>query len=704
MDGRRDAFAERAAHLPRVSTTTRTSYLCLAAGLAFAVLYIPVSNDGPALFVYLATAGFGTVLSIVGAMRMSPPHRRIWWAFALGQASFLAGDTVVGFYQADGGVVPQPSVADIGYLATYPALALGMLWMIRGRWRGQDRSAFLDAMILATGLTVIGVALLVGPAAAEGGASMLSQFVAGSYPAFDLLLLALAVRMVTGGLRRSPAMWGVLVGCGLLLVADLYYVSGTLSGVAYPAWVDSMYLVSYVLYGFAALHPSAPALSQPAPTAGRMGWGRMAWLGVALVLAPVTGQLAHLLDYQQGEWVALVGGFVVAGLVVHRLMGLVRDLQVKAVQLSALARRDGLTGIANRLTWEHELARACTMAREEHLDLTVAILDFDHFKVYNDAHGHPAGDQVLRATAAAWVAALPEHGFVARFGGEEFTVLLPGLTGAEAVHVLDRLRTVVTHGQTCSIGTATWRETDTPASLVARADQALYRAKREGRNRIGVHDGQAIVVATVTPLDPLLSTMSAVYQPIVDLCSGEVLAHEALSRFDGAVTREVFARALRDGTAATVEARAVQTALAAWPGDGLLALNLSPSALVSSAVREALPRDMSGLIVELTESDLAECSETVMGTLDDLRARGAMIAVDDFGTGLSNVHRIAILRPDLIKLDMSLVRGVDTDQRLHGAIAATLVLAEHAGSRVIAEGIETTSERDCLIGLGVRLG
>jgi EAL domain-containing protein (putative c-di-GMP-specific phosphodiesterase class I) len=113
---------------------------------------------------------------------------------------------------------------------------------------------------------------------------------------------------------------------------------------------------------------------------------------------------------------------------------------------------------------------------------------------------------------------------------------------------------------------------------------------------------------------------------------------------------------------------------------------------------------MTGLVVELTEMDLAGCAPAVMLTLEELRARGATIAVDDFGTGFSNVHRIAMLQPDLIKLDMSLVRGVDVDRRLQGAIKATLVLAEHVGARVVAEGIETAAERDCLARLGVQLG
>ncbi|UMG93602.1 GGDEF domain-containing protein [Nocardioides sp. TF02-7] len=201
----------------------------------------------------------------------------------------------------------------------------------------------------------------------------------------------------------------------------------------YTPWVDVGYLLGYVLLGFAALHPSAHALSEPAPERReRITVARMVWLGTALMLAPVTDQVNHLTGWGRGSWAVLVAGCVAAVLVVVRLGDLIRDLQSNAVQLAALARRDGLTGIANRRSWDHELSRACAHARDAGKPLVVAVLDMDRFKLFNDTYGHVRGDLVLKETAAAWAGILAGDGFLARFGGEEFTVLVPNVTSADA--------------------------------------------------------------------------------------------------------------------------------------------------------------------------------------------------------------------------------------------------------------------------------
>jgi diguanylate cyclase len=177
---------------------------------------------------------------------------------------------------------------------------------------------------------------------------------------------------------------------------------------------------------------------------------------------------------------------VMSVLVLLRFVDLFSVVQTQAVQLAALARTDALTGAANRRTWDHELSRACQFARDSHRRLSVAILDIDHFKTFNDTFGHQAGDDLLQQAVAAWTAALPPGAFLARYGGEEFAVLLPDHDARSATEVITDLCRRTPRGQTSSAGLVERLHHDpsTPTALVAAADKALYRAKRSGRNRV----------------------------------------------------------------------------------------------------------------------------------------------------------------------------------------------------------------------------
>ena len=150
-------------------------------------------------------------------------------------------------------------------------------------------------------------------------------------------------------------------------------------------------------------------------------------------------------------------------------------------QLERLANTDPLTGVPNRRYWDVQLPRALAAASGS--TLCVAIIDLDNFKQYNDRHGHQEGDKLLRAAAAAWGAELRSTDLLARYGGEEFAVLFPGTGLAEAELALERLRTA-TPTVTCSAGVAEYRAGETAEELVDRADDALYRAKRDGRDRL----------------------------------------------------------------------------------------------------------------------------------------------------------------------------------------------------------------------------
>ncbi|GAA4934908.1 sensor domain-containing diguanylate cyclase [Actinoplanes utahensis] len=174
-----------------------------------------------------------------------------------------------------------------------------------------------------------------------------------------------------------------------------------------------------------------------------------------------------------------------------RAVGLLADETALALEhekllrrLEAMAFTDMLTALPNRRAWQETMDRMIARAGQDGAPLTVAIADLDHFKRYNDTRGHAAGDELLRQAAAAFASELRADDFLARWGGEEFVVALPATGTSPAVEVLDRLRAATPDGQTCSIGVATWNGTETVEQLLQRADEALYTAKNEGRNRI----------------------------------------------------------------------------------------------------------------------------------------------------------------------------------------------------------------------------
>jgi diguanylate cyclase (GGDEF)-like protein len=197
-------------------------------------------------------------------------------------------------------------------------------------------------------------------------------------------------------------------------------------------------------------------------------------------------------------------GVPIGVLAVHwrqRLSGVAEDLrrtlQLLAVEaaiaiqreqmmarLELVARTDELTGLANRRAWDEHLSRELARSARENSPLAVAMLDLDHFKDYNDRFGHQAGDRVLKEAAAQWVTRLRKTDILARYGGEEFALALPNETLEDARETIERLREATPMGQKVSAGLAVWDGEEDAKQLLARADEALYEAKREGRDRV----------------------------------------------------------------------------------------------------------------------------------------------------------------------------------------------------------------------------
>jgi diguanylate cyclase (GGDEF)-like protein len=189
---------------------------------------------------------------------------------------------------------------------------------------------------------------------------------------------------------------------------------------------------------------------------------------------------------ERARWalVAFSGlSLLVALLLANSLGKALADSRELMNRLAELARVDGLTSLPNRRAWDEELVKALHRARRTSRPCAVVLLDLDHFKRYNDTHGHQAGDAMLRETARSLAAKLRAGDLIARYGGEEFALLLHGCDGANALRFFERLQAATLEGQTFSAGIAESDGKEEGTAAVQRADEALYRAKAGGRNR-----------------------------------------------------------------------------------------------------------------------------------------------------------------------------------------------------------------------------
>jgi diguanylate cyclase (GGDEF)-like protein len=174
---------------------------------------------------------------------------------------------------------------------------------------------------------------------------------------------------------------------------------------------------------------------------------------------------------------------VVSGLVCFTFLRLVDEVRRQAERLEELASTDAVTGLPNRRVWDDALPRELARSLRNGAPLAVAILDLDRFSAYNDSHGHQGGDLLLKEIAALWPGELRESDLLARYGGQEFALLLPDCGQADVLAVVEKVRRAMPSQATCSAGVAGWDGVEEPEALVRRADEALHAAKRAGRDR-----------------------------------------------------------------------------------------------------------------------------------------------------------------------------------------------------------------------------
>ena len=404
-----------------------------------------------------------------------------------------------------------------------------------------------------------------------------------------------------------------------------------------------------------------------------------------------------------------------------------------------LARHDVLTGLPNRAVFLDRVRQALARLSRNPGAVGVLFLDIDNFKFVNDSHGHPVGDDLLRAVPARLAEVLRRGDTLARFGGDEFAVLCTDLADPDeaatvAQRVLNGFRRPFTAGTeeiavTASIGIATAADAGPTADeMLSDADAAMYRAKAQGRARFELYDSK-LRARVHERLDLAHDLRRAIaddqltvhYQPMVSLATGEPTGFEALLRWEhperGQISPAVFIP-IAEETGSILELgrwvleRACSD-LAEWGSTDErpmeLAVNLSARQLSDQGLPELIGGltlttgfDLSRLSLEVTETALHHEDDLPAERLWELKRLGVGIHLDDFGSGYSSLGHLRRFPIDVLKIDRSFVAGMVDDSQDEAIVAAILPMAAALGMDVIAEGVETDNQVSHLLDLGCR--
>lgn len=429
---------------------------------------------------------------------------------------------------------------------------------------------------------------------------------------------------------------------------------------------------------------------------------------------------------------------------VHRRVALFYDITEKKKSEELIwqqANFDTLTGLPNRRMFHDRLDQDIKKAHRAGLPLALLFLDLDHFKEVNDTLGHGMGDLLLQETAKRLVNCVRESDTVARLGGDEFTVILGELDDAgciervvqsilrklsEPFHLQDEMAYV-----SASIGITMYPEDATEIeALLKNADQAMYAAKRLGRNRCSYFTPsmQASAQSRLRLANDLRIALSdnqfrLHYQPIVELATGSIYKAEALIRWQhpkrGLINPAEFISVAEETGLITeignwVFLEAASQCLAWRAGFHpafQISVNKSPAQFLNECNISAWADHLKALglpgqsvVVEITEGLLLDASATVTNQLLQYRDAGIQVSLDDFGTGYSSLSYLQKFDIDFIKIDQSFVRNLAPGSNDMALCEAIIVMAHKLGMKVIAEGVETKEQRHLLAVAGCDYG
>jgi diguanylate cyclase (GGDEF)-like protein/PAS domain S-box-containing protein len=415
----------------------------------------------------------------------------------------------------------------------------------------------------------------------------------------------------------------------------------------------------------------------------------------------------------------------------------VTERQHTEAQIRYQATHDLLTGLPNRLMYDERLAIALAQAAKHETQLAVMFLDLDRFKLINDTLGHAAGDLLLQGFARRIAATLREEDTLARWAGDEFTLIFPHIRGSEgAIAIAEKIMEALKpefmlEGHllrvTSSIGIAMYpAHGEDGETLLKHADAALYRVKEAGRNGYNLYNSainsdSSARLALESHLHRALERQefALYYQPQVNVITGEIQQMEALIRWHhpemGLIPPGKFIPLAEEtGLIVALGEWVLRTACAqnrAWQLAGLppirVAVNLSAQQFKQPRLMEMIKNilaetglDPTALELEITETTVMNNIEVTKTILNELHEMGVSIALDDFGTGYSSLSYLKAFPFHTLKIDRSFVCDVTTDPNDKAIVAAIVAMAKVLNLKLVAEGVETEMQEYLLRSLG----
>jgi len=715
-------------------------------------------------WIYVAIAGGSSVGLFVGARRI---ERRLPWyvmSFAV-FLLFIAEGTWVVLDQM--GLEPWPSVADAFYVAAYPFEAVAMLLLVRDRAPGRDRAGLIDAAVITVVMALLSWVFLMEPYVLDGSLSVAEIGISLAYPLMDIVILGVLVRLLTLRGPRSPAYNLLVIGVVTTLVGDIAYGYVSLTSVYVPrGWMDATWLIMYVVWAVAALHPSANHISESADEpSGRLTRGRLILLSSAALIAPGVMLYAWAAksasDFHVPEATAATA--IVFILVLVRMGSLNRQIDRHRSRLdtqgrvlraalderNALAEKlrhqafhDSLTGLPNRALFLEKVQEALDGDVRAGEGIAVLFIDLDEFKSINDRFGHAAGDELLTSIGNRLRGSLRSGDLPARLGGDEFGLLIYNVENEDVARVVaQRLFASLNSpfsiaGNSvpvkASVGVSLNLQGDTAQDLLRNADAAMYLAKNRGKDRYEIfdvsrHSGILEQMKLRTDFTGAIERNELVlhYQPQVDLLTKKTVGAEALIRWNHPTRGFLFPNdfiSLAEETGAIVPIgnwvlREACTQAKQWidalaPGETFtISVNLSARQLADEDLVDNLAEtlhvtglDPRNLVLEMTESVLIQDEEASLERLRRLSGFGARIAIDDFGTGYSSLTYLQRLPAEILKIDKSFIDNILEGPEEEALAHAIIRLGETLDLVTIAEGIETVQQASRLRQLGCPFG